>query len=115
VIHINADRVDFVYDVPTRKGQAVVNFGKGHEIGIQIECHGLPRQGKGSGIGHAPSPLPAAWTVEDQNDACLIVKDRNAYALAYVFTRRSRAGDPRNLMTRDEPGALRRAWRSSQS
>jgi hypothetical protein len=60
VIHINADRVDFVYDAPTRKGQAVVNFGKGHEIGIQMSAKGLPRQGKGPGRGHAPSPLPAA-------------------------------------------------------
>jgi endo-1,4-beta-D-glucanase Y len=47
--------------------------------------------------------LPAAWTVEDRNDACFIVKDKNGYALAYVYYeeesgRRSAA----NLMTKDE-------------
>ena len=28
--------------------------------------------------------FPPPWTVEDHNDACFIVKDRNGYALAYV-------------------------------
>jgi endo-1,4-beta-D-glucanase Y len=47
--------------------------------------------------------FPPPWTVEDRNDASFIVKDRNGYALAYVYYedepgRRSAA----NLMTRDE-------------
>jgi endo-1,4-beta-D-glucanase Y len=47
--------------------------------------------------------FPPPWTVEDHNDACFIVKDRNGYALAYVYYeeepgRRSAA----NLMTKDE-------------
>jgi hypothetical protein len=29
--------------------------------------------------------FPPPWTVEDHNDACFIVKDRNGYALAYVY------------------------------
>ena len=47
--------------------------------------------------------FPPPWVVEDQNDACLIVKDKNGYALAYAYYeeepgRRSAA----NLMTKDE-------------
>jgi hypothetical protein len=47
--------------------------------------------------------FPPPWTVEDHNDACFIVKDRNGYGLAYVYYeeepgRRSAA----NLLTRDE-------------
>jgi hypothetical protein len=46
--------------------------------------------------------FPPPWTVEDR-DACFIVKDRNGYALAYVYYeeepgRRSAA----HLMTKDE-------------
>jgi len=46
---------------------------------------------------------PPPGTVEDQNDACFIVKDKNGYAVAYVYYeeepgRRSAA----NLMTKDE-------------
>ena len=32
-----------------------------------------------------PRRFPQPWTVEDHNDACIIVKDRNGYALAYVY------------------------------
>jgi hypothetical protein len=32
-----------------------------------------------------PRRFPPPWTVEDHNDACFIVKDRNGYALAYVY------------------------------
>jgi hypothetical protein len=34
-----------------------------------------------------PSPrrFPPPWTAEDHNDACFIVKDRNGYAVAYVY------------------------------
>jgi hypothetical protein len=51
----------------------------------------------------ARRPFPKPWTVEDHNDACFIVKDRNRRALAYVYYveepgRRSAA----NLMTKDE-------------
>jgi endo-1,4-beta-D-glucanase Y len=47
--------------------------------------------------------FPPPWSVEDHNDACFIVKDKNGYALAYVYYeeepgRRSAA----NLMTKDE-------------
>jgi hypothetical protein len=47
--------------------------------------------------------FPPPWTVEDHNDACFIVKDRNRRALAYAYYeeepgRRSAA----NLMTKDE-------------
>jgi hypothetical protein len=50
-----------------------------------------------------PRRFPPPWTVEDHNDACFIVKDRNGFALSYVYYeeelgRRSAA----NLMTRDE-------------
>ena len=47
--------------------------------------------------------FPPPWTVEDNNDACFIVRDGNGQAVAYVYYeekpgRRSAA----NLMTRDE-------------
>jgi hypothetical protein len=47
--------------------------------------------------------FPPPWTVEDYNDAFFIVKDRNGFAVAYVYYeeepgRRSAA----NLMTKDE-------------
>jgi endo-1,4-beta-D-glucanase Y len=47
--------------------------------------------------------FPAPWAFEDHNDACFIVKDKNGYAVAYVYYeeepgRRSAA----NLMTKDE-------------
>jgi hypothetical protein len=29
--------------------------------------------------------FPPPWTVEDHNDACFIVKDKNGFALAYVY------------------------------
>ena len=29
--------------------------------------------------------FPPPWTVEDRNDACFIVKDKNGQALAYVY------------------------------
>ena len=45
--------------------------------------------------------LPPPWTVEDHNDACFIVKDRNGYALAY-YEEESGRRSAANLMTRDE-------------
>jgi len=47
--------------------------------------------------------FPAAWTIEDHNGACFIVKDRGGYALAYAHyeeepARRAEA----NLMMRGE-------------
>jgi hypothetical protein len=47
--------------------------------------------------------FPPPWTVEDHDDACFIVKDRNGFAVAYVYYdeepgRRSAA----NFMTEDE-------------
>ena len=29
--------------------------------------------------------FPPPWTVEDHNDACFIVKDKNGFAVAYVY------------------------------
>ncbi len=29
--------------------------------------------------------FPPPWDIEERNDACFIVKDRNGYALAYVY------------------------------
>jgi hypothetical protein len=50
-----------------------------------------------------PRPFPKPWAVEDHNDVCFIVKDRNGRVLAYVYYeeepgRRAAA----NLMTKDE-------------
>jgi hypothetical protein len=50
-----------------------------------------------------PRRFPPPWTIEEHNQACFIVKDRNGQALAYVYFqeepgRRTAAG----LMTRDE-------------
>jgi hypothetical protein len=47
--------------------------------------------------------FPPPWTVEDHNDACFIVKDRNGYALAYVYYEEEPGRRPAaNLMTKDE-------------
>jgi hypothetical protein len=47
--------------------------------------------------------FPPPWSVEEHNDACFIVKDRDGHALAYVYFEeepgRRRAT---RLMTRDE-------------
>ncbi len=52
---------------------------------------------------HAPTPLPPPWSVDEYNDACFIVKDKNGHALAYVYFEsepgRRTAG---NLLTKDE-------------
>jgi hypothetical protein len=52
-----------------------------------------------------PSPrrFPPPWTIEENNNACLIVRDRGGQALAYVYFedepgRRTAA----SLLTRDE-------------
>jgi hypothetical protein len=47
--------------------------------------------------------FPPPWTIEDNNNACFIMKDGNGFAVAYVYYeeepgRRTSA----NLMTRDE-------------
>ena len=47
--------------------------------------------------------FPAPWTIEDHNNACLIVRDANGLAVAYVYYeeepgRRAAA----NLMTKEE-------------
>ena len=47
--------------------------------------------------------FPPPWSVEEMNDACFIVRDKNGHALAYVYFesdpgRRTAA----NLLTRDE-------------
>ena len=53
--------------------------------------------------------FPPPWTIEDHNDACFIAKDKNGFAVAYVYYeeepgRRSAA----NLMTKDEARRMRR-------
>ena len=52
-----------------------------------------------------PSPrrFPPPWTLEENNDACFIVRDKNGQALSYFYFdeepgRRSAA----NLLTKDE-------------
>ena len=52
-----------------------------------------------------PSPrrFPPPWTLEENNDACFIVRDKNGQALGYFYFeeepgRRSAA----NLLTKDE-------------
>ena len=50
-----------------------------------------------------PRRFPPPWTIEEHNDACFIVHDKNGQALAYFYFedepgRRSAA----NLMTRNE-------------
>ncbi len=47
--------------------------------------------------------FPPPWTIDEMNDACFIVRDKNGQALAYVYFeeepgRRAAA----NLLTRDE-------------
>src|SRR3984957_4189824 len=37
------------------------------------------------GVTRSSRRFPPPWTVEDHNDACFIVKDRNGYALAYFY------------------------------
>ncbi len=69
--------------------------------------HQLPRQrcvARRRKIGaNAGSPLPAALDVEEHNNACFIVRDKNGQALAYFYFedepgRRAAA----KLLTRDE-------------
>jgi endo-1,4-beta-D-glucanase Y len=50
-----------------------------------------------------PRRFPPPWTIEEHNQACFIVRDKNGQALAYVYFedepgRRSAA----KLLTRDE-------------
>jgi hypothetical protein len=51
----------------------------------------------------APRRFPPPWTLEENNDACFIVRDKNGQALGYFYFeeepgRRSAA----NLLTKDE-------------
>jgi hypothetical protein len=64
--------------------------------------------------GHGPSAeqrqlcrFPPPWTIDEMNDACFIVKDKNGQALGYFYFeqepgRRAAA----NLLTRDEAHKL---------
>ena len=39
-----------------------------------------------NGLGLTPAtPFPAAWSVEELNDACFVVRDANGQQLAYVY------------------------------
>jgi hypothetical protein len=54
-----------------------------------------------------PRRFPPPWTVEDYNDACFIVRDKNGQRLGYFYFeeepgRRTAA----NLLTRDEARRL---------
>jgi hypothetical protein len=50
--------------------------------------------------------FPPPWTVEENNDACFIVKDKNGHALAYVYYEEEPGcRSAVNLMTRDEAPA----------
>ena len=47
--------------------------------------------------------FPPPWSVEEHNDACFIVKDRDGHALAYVYFEEEPGRRPATrLMTRDE-------------
>jgi hypothetical protein len=39
--------------------------------------------------------FPPPWTVQDHNDACFIVKDRNGFAVAYLCYEEERGQAPR--------------------
>jgi hypothetical protein len=39
--------------------------------------------------------FPPPWTIEEHNDACVIVKDATGQALGYFFSRRSSVGAQR--------------------
>jgi len=41
--------------------------------------------------------FPPPWTVQDHNDAYFVVKDKNGYALAYVYYEEDPADDPRPI------------------
>jgi hypothetical protein len=43
----------------------------------------------GHGIPGSPRRLPPLWTIEENNDACFIVKDATGQALGYVYFERS--------------------------
>ena len=63
--------------------------------------HGPPPH-QGSGM-TPPRRFPPPWTIDEMNNACYIVRDKNGQALAYVYYeqepgRRSAA----NLLTKDE-------------
>ena len=54
-----------------------------------------------------PRRFPPPWTIEDMNDACFIVRDKNGQQLGYFYFedepgRRTAA----NLLTRDEARRL---------
>jgi hypothetical protein len=58
-----------------------------------------------------PRRFPPPWTVEDHNDACFIVKDRNGFALSYVYYeeergRRSAANLDGPKLASGKPAAL---------
>lgn len=52
-----------------------------------------------------PSPrrFPPPWTIEESNNACFIVRDKNGQALAYVyFEDEPGRGTAASLLTHDE-------------
>jgi hypothetical protein len=47
--------------------------------------------------------FPPPWQIDEANDACFIVRDKNGQALGYFyFEEESGRRSPANLLTRDE-------------
>jgi hypothetical protein len=43
--------------------------------------------------------FPPPWQIDEANDACFIVNDRNGYALAYVYYEEERVERAANMLT----------------
>jgi phage portal protein BeeE len=63
-----------------------------------------------------PRRFPPPWTIEEHNDACFIVSDKNGQALAYFYFE-DEAGrhSAANLLTRDEAlgDGVKASWTTS--
>ena len=44
---------------------------------------------------HHPRRFPAPWTIDEANNACFIVRDRNGQALSYVYFENEPRGERR--------------------
>jgi hypothetical protein len=60
--------------------------------------------------------FPPPWSVEELNDACIIVKDNAGQKLAYVYFENESADDQQlNCSPATRRGGLRPTWRSCRS